>query len=69
MIKVELASVLDKRGGKSQAKYNAIIAWSHKYKGMTHHKVVPSRDYVLFYDDESFDMFKETYNETWRRIY
>lgn len=69
MIKVEIASILDKKNAKSQMKYNAIREWSVKYNGLTHHKVEPSRDYVYFYNDESFEVFKKTYKETWRRIY
>ena len=69
MIKVEIASILDIRCARSQLKYNAIKDWSFKYSGLTHHKVEHSRNHVYFYNEESFEIFKNTYKETWRRVY
>lgn len=68
MIKLELVTISEKKALQYSKKHNAIRRWSQKYSWVKH-RVSHDRNYIEFYDDEAFEKFKETYKETWRRLY
>lgn len=68
MIKLELVSIGEKKALQYSKKHKAIREWSIKYSWVKH-RVHPDRNSIEFYDNAAFEKFKETYTETWRRIY
>jgi hypothetical protein len=71
MIKVETISLMDtKRPKIAGDKGHIIRQWQLKYgQSLLGCKINPDRKSIIFHDDHSFEVFKNTYKGEWRRIY
>lgn len=68
MIKVEVCSKAQQRSMKVQEIYNYIKRWGFD-NALLNCKISPDRNTILFYDDNAFKVFQETFKNPWRRIY
>jgi hypothetical protein len=71
MIKVETISLMDtKRPKIAGDKGRAIKQWQLKHgQSLLGCKINPDRKSIIFHDNHSFEVFKNTYKGEWRQIY
>lgn len=69
MIKVEIVNTVDKRLHKDTEIYNYVQQWNREHSHHVFHKILPERNHIVIYDQESFKIFQETYKKKWRRVW
>jgi len=69
MIKIETMTISSKKGMWSAEIYTYIREWVEKNKSRYHFKLTPDRNSIVFYNEEGFEHFKNTFEKPWRRIY
>lgn len=52
----------------SQDLYNYIKKWGLDHT-LLNCRISPDRNSIIFYDDQAFKVFQETFKKPWRRIY
>lgn len=68
MIKVEVCSRVQKKSMQIQDLYNYIKHWGFDH-ALLNCKISPDRNSIVFYDDQAFKVFQETFKKPWRRMY
>lgn len=69
MIKIEIMTLSTRKGSWSAEAYQYIKKWVQQNSSRFHFKLHPNRQTIVFYDQKTFEHFKDTFKQPWRRIY
>ena len=68
LIKIEICSFTDFKGGKTGRIHGDFIFWQQKNRTVKC-KLSHDKRYVLFDDEKEFEKFTSSWGKPWRKIY